>query len=102
MKLTRSSGVPGTMRLSGNMHGTRTANSLPAIMIESNRIFSFADQSLIQNIKHLQERHLRRNVFHLIGFKSSFALVTALSPNLEREIHCIMFHAFYASLLRSL
>ena len=74
MQLAGCSGMPWTMRPSIDMHGAGATNTFTAIVIKSNWILPFLDQSFIQYIKHFKERHFRRNIFHLIGFKPSFRM----------------------------
>jgi hypothetical protein len=93
MELAGGIGMPWAMRTAVYIHGAGSANTFPAIMIKSDRIFSFPYQFLVQNIKHLEKGHFRRNIFNLVGFKSPDILMILLAPDFECEVHVIMFHS---------
>jgi len=44
----------------------RTTNTFTAVMVKRYGLFAFAQQVLVQNVKHFQERHFRRDVAHLV------------------------------------
>jgi hypothetical protein len=75
------------MRLAVDHHATHSTNPLPAIMIEGNRILALTDQTLVENVEHLEKRHLVRDVVHLIGLKASRRIGIRLPPNLEGDVH---------------
>jgi hypothetical protein len=81
------------MRPAIDIHGTHPADPLAAIMVEGDGLLALYDQSLVQYIEHLQERHLGRNAAHGIGLELTLVFFVLLSPHLEGEVHRIMFHS---------
>ena len=49
--------------------------------IEGDRVDLLADQLLVEDVHHLQERSAFRDVLHLIGLKVSFAFRVSLTPD---------------------
>ena len=88
-----------TMGAAVNIQRTGTADTLAAVMIEGNRtavlaafidsdrIHTFPDQLLIENIEHFEERSIFLNTFYMIGFKMSLAFGILLTPYLKIEFH---------------
>jgi hypothetical protein len=75
-----------------DIHGTHAADPFTAIMVKSDRIFSFTDQFFVENVEHFKEGHFRRDIFHLVGNKSTGISGILLPPYLKGQIHGILFH----------
>ena len=71
--------------MSVDVKRTHTADTFAAVVIEYYRFFSFADELFVQNIQHFEEGSITGNIFHLVGFKSTFSFRTLLAPYLERK-----------------
>ena len=80
------------MDVLNDKHRTHPANTLTAIMIESDGVFSIPDQLLVEHIKHFEETHLRRDVFNAVQFESTRSFAVRLSPNFQVQVHVIVFH----------
>ena len=89
-----------TMRAAVNIEGTGTADTLAAIMIErhgttalatlvhSNRVTTFPDQLLIEDIEHFKERSILFNPGNMISLEMSLILGVLLTPYFQIEFHC--------------
>jgi hypothetical protein len=75
-----------------DVHGAGTANTLTAIVVEGDGVFSISDQLLIEHIKHFEEAHLRRDVFNAVQFESPRSFAVRLSPNFQIQVHVVVFH----------
>jgi hypothetical protein len=75
------------MGLSVDHHSTAATDALPAIVVEGNRLLSLDEQTLVENIEHLQERHLGRDLVELVGLKPAEDLRPRLPPNLQSDVH---------------
>ena len=71
MQLARCS-LLGSVRAAVDIQAAHPTDSLAAIVIEMNRVFAFWDEAFVQNIQHLQERHIGRYVIHIICFEGAF------------------------------
>src|SRR5687767_12804899 len=63
-------------------------------MVKCNRVLPFTDKFFIEYIEHFKERHFRRNILYLVCFKATPVLPVLLLPDLEGEVHCVMFHKY--------
>lgn len=81
-------GDPSTwsVRFAVDEQTARTADTLAAVVIESDRFFILANEVVVQHIQHFQERHVLRYVVHGYVFIApvSFAL---LAPDLQVQFH---------------
>ena len=76
-----------TMRAAVDIKGACSADTLAAIVVERNRIYSLTDQLLVENVEHFQEGCIRLYIIDMIGLKVSFCLSVTLTPYLNIEIH---------------
>jgi hypothetical protein len=54
-----------------NQEAARTADTLPAVVFESNGRFLMAEEILIEGIQHFKKRHVPGYVLDLIGNEAS-------------------------------
>ena len=66
--------------------GAHTANALSAIVVEVDGLLPLVHEALVDDVQHLQEGSLVRNVGSLIGFDAAPGLGIFLAPDLECEI----------------
>ncbi len=66
---------------------TGPADSLTAIVIERHRLLALANESLVQEVEHLQKGHVLGHLVQLIADKTAFVLGAPLSPDIESELH---------------
>src|SRR5437660_975477 len=88
MQLAGSRSLQRTMCAAIDVHGTHSANSFAAVVIESNRFFAFADKTVIEYIEHFKKRHVRAHSGHIIVFEMTFAGRTFLPPDFKFEVNC--------------
>ena len=80
--------------------GTSPADTLAAIVVErhraaalaaplnGNRIAALADQLLVQDVQHFEERSVFFDSGHVIGLEMTLILGVFLTPYLQIKIHC--------------
>jgi hypothetical protein len=66
-----------------------TADTLPTVMVEGNRLFSLLCQAFIENIKHFQEGHISGNGATRIGLKMAWPVRRFLAPYLKGKLYFI-------------
>ena len=86
--------IVGAMCATVNEERTCSTDTFPAIMVEtyrtaalttsfdSNRVTSFTDKLLIEDIKHFKERSILLNSRYVICFEMAFSLGILLTPYL--------------------
>jgi len=84
MKLANGDFVIRPMGATVDIQAAHPANPLPAVVVECDRLLVFVDQLLIEDIDHLQERAVRRDVIELIRDKPAFGPGVFLSPDFEK------------------
>jgi hypothetical protein len=68
-------------------HPATPADSLSAVVVELDGLLSLADETLVEKIEHLEERHLFGDSAHLIGDKAPRFVRALLTPHLEGDVH---------------
>ena len=56
-------------------------------MVEGDRVLAFQDKLLIEDVEHLKERRLRRNIVELIFLEMTFGCCVFLAPDFELYVH---------------
>src|SRR5262245_26807724 len=59
MQLARRGAAIRPMRHAVDHHAARSADPFAAIGVERNRILALGDEALIDDVEHLEERHVR-------------------------------------------
>ena len=71
-----------------DVKSTHTTNSFTTVVVETDRVgYLVGDQLLVEDVEHLKERTVGRDVVNLIGLKTAFGLCVLLTPNMQSEIH---------------
>ena len=65
----------------------RPADALAAIVVEGDRLFAAADQLFVQDVEHLQERHVGGHLLDLVGDELARRLRVFLPPDFQSEVH---------------
>lgn len=80
-------GGPGLRAMGDSVdHGpAHPADPFPAVMVKGHRIPSFPGQVLVEDIEHLQERHVRGDVVQGVLFKGAGGVGVALAPDFQIE-----------------
>src|SRR5258706_5550329 len=82
-ELTDRGAAPASVGYSVNQKTACAANSLAAIMLEGHWRLTLGLKIFVQQIEHLEKRHVRRHALHLIGDKPTGRLGILLPPNFE-------------------
>ena len=59
-----------------------TADTLAAVVVECHRLLAFVNKVIVQDIEHLEERGVGRDIIDLIGLECSLGLGVLLTPYL--------------------
>ena len=62
-------------------------DAFATIVLERDRILVLVDQILIENIEHLEKRHMVADIVELIGLKAALVVRFLLPPNMQRQLH---------------
>src|SRR5215211_1162904 len=89
MKLAGRGRLLSAVRHAVDDERTGSANSFPAVVFESDRILAFRFKSLVDDVEHFKERHLRRDFGRAERFELAVDAGTLLPPDVEREIHLL-------------
>ncbi len=65
----------------------RTADAFSTVMIEGDGFFAPEDQVLVEDVEHLQKRHVGADVFELVGLESAFVSRIFLPPHVQGQPH---------------
>ena len=66
---------------------TRSTDPFAAIVLEGNGLFALGDEVLVEDIEHLEERHVGVDVFQLIGLETALVPGVLLPPDVKRQPH---------------
>jgi hypothetical protein len=87
VKLARRGSLHRAVRDAVDHHSARATNPFPAIMVERNRRFAAFDQTFVDGVEHLEERHVGADVARLVALHLSHRVGTSLTPNVQSEVH---------------
>jgi hypothetical protein len=65
----------------------RAADPLAAVVVERDRLLALLDQALVDDVEHLEKRHLRADVGRLVRDEAALGLRVLLPPDFERDLH---------------
>src|ERR1035438_6961727 len=77
----------GTVRHAIDHETAHAADALAAIVVEGYRLFVLGDQTFIEYVEHLQERHLRIDIRDFVTHHQAFFARVALPPDMEGKFH---------------
>jgi hypothetical protein len=75
------------MRVPVDYHTTRSANTLTAIVFESDWFFALGDKLFIEHVEHLEEGHVVVDVVELVRYEPAILVFASLAPNFQGEFH---------------
>ena len=74
-------------------HAAGAADAFAAVVVEGDRLLALADEALVDDVEHLQERHVRRDVGRVVGDEPPLALAVLLPPDVaEVRSHGCLAH----------
>ena len=63
------------------------ADPLAAVVVEGDRLLALEDQPLVDDVEHLQERHVGADVAGLVGHEPALGVPVLLPPDVEGQVH---------------
>ena len=88
VQLAGGDGIVVAMRATVDIQSTHAADTLTAVIVEAHRMSDMVvDQLLVEDVEHLQERAIRRDVLDGIGLEVALGGGVFLAPNMQSEIH---------------
>jgi hypothetical protein len=63
------------------------ADALATVVLEGDRVLALVDQILVEDIEHLEKRHMGADVFELVGREPTLVSGVFLPPNMQRQLH---------------
>jgi hypothetical protein len=78
---------PRAVRLAVDHHAAHAADALAAVVVERDRVLALRDQALVDDVEHLQERHVRADVGRVVGDERARGPPIFLAPYFERDLH---------------
>jgi hypothetical protein len=76
---------PWAVGLAVHQKAAAAADALPAIVLESHRPLTGADQALIELIEHLQQRQVRRELLQQVAAERTRPLGALLAPDAQGQ-----------------
>jgi hypothetical protein len=65
----------------------RATDAFSTIVLERDRVLTLVDQILIENIEHLEKRHVGADIVKLIGREAALVFGVLLPPNMQGQLH---------------
>ena len=87
VELAGGDGAVRTVRMAVDIHRAHTAYTLAAVVVEGDRILVLADELLVEDIHHLQERCTLEDVFEFVGLEETFCFRSGLTPNANFNVN---------------
>ena len=75
------------MRHAVDHETAHAADTLPAIVIESHRLLTLVDKAFVEDVQHLQERHLRIDIGNFVTHHAALFAGVALPPDMQGQFH---------------
>ncbi len=71
-----------SMRSAVDVKGAHATDTFATVMVEDKRLFAIIDKFFVEDVKHLKERGIVRDVLHLVLIEITFLTWTVLTPKL--------------------
>jgi hypothetical protein len=76
-----------TVRLPVDHHPAGTADPLAAVVLELDRLLAVHDEPVVDDVEHLEERHLGADVGDVVGLERTGRGRRRLTPHLQGDVH---------------
>src|SRR4029077_1523646 len=86
-QLTGRRPLHGAMRHAVDHHAARPADPLATIVIERDRHPSRLYEPLVDDVEHLEERHVRADLARVVLLELARGFCIRLTPDMERDVH---------------
>ena len=87
VELAGRRGFHRSVRDAVDHHAARPADPFAAIVIERDRLLAGFDQPLVDDVEHLEERHVGADVARVVAPHRAGRVGTRLSPDEKSEVH---------------
>src|SRR5207344_650446 len=87
VQLARGGAELGAVRAPVDHHRTGSADPLAAVVVEGDRLAALPEQTLVEHVEHLEERHVGADVVDFVGLEAARYPGPVLAPDLERDLH---------------
>jgi hypothetical protein len=92
VQLTRRGAALRAVGLPVDHHPARAADALAAVVVERDRLVAVQDQALVDDVEHLEERHVGAHAGHVVGLERAEHVRARLPPGLERDVDRLIGH----------
>ena len=87
MELAEGSAGDGAVRHAIDHAAAHAADAFAAIVVERHRVFALRDQILIQDVEHLEKRHVLVDVRDVVADHAALIVGVALPPDVQNDSH---------------
>jgi hypothetical protein len=77
----------GAVGLAVDHDAAGAADPLTAVVVEGDRLLALVHETLVEDVEHLEERHLLGDAVDLIGLEAAGGVGTVLTPDLQGDVH---------------
>ena len=78
------------MGMTIDIERAHAADAFAAVVVEDYGFLAAIDEHLVQDVKHLEERGVARDVFHVVALELAFLLRTTLTPHLQCKTNILV------------
>ncbi len=83
VQLAGCGGLLGSVGLAVHHHATGSADALAAVARKLDRLVALGDERLVDDIEHLEERHVLGDVVGLVTHETAVGVGPGLTPDIE-------------------
>ena len=76
-----------TVRLAVDHQAAHAADALAAVAVERDRVLAVEDEPLVEDVEHLEERHVRGHVVDVVGDQAALGVRGRLPPDPQGDSH---------------
>src|SRR5262249_17394004 len=87
VQLARRRALRRSVRATVDHHRARAADAFATVVVERDRFAAVGDQSLVDDVEHLEERHLGRDVGGVDLLERTLGVGARLAPDVGVESH---------------
>ena len=89
VELAGGGALLGAVGLAVDHQAAGAADALAAVVVERDRLLALVDQALVDDVEHLEERHVVADAAALVGLEAARIVRAVLAPDLEGEVHVV-------------
>jgi hypothetical protein len=80
-------GLLRPVRAAVDHHAAGAADAFAAVVVEGDRLFAAQHEVFVEDVEHLQERHVRADVVDRVGDHGAVGVGAFLAPDAHGELH---------------